>query len=196
MVCHLITCLNNMLRHRSLVVSDSAHVSLPGTNCTVYPVVDAHVGGAHAALAETLRIHTTCFPSTTVMVALVFPEKTAIGKTVAREVMSHMSHVGRLLVLYPAISSFAQAEFARPSGEGIVEFFSHDDISVDKLQSRLVPRYKVLSEEDICVLETRLKLSRHKLPIMLQTDAMSHYLGFRKNNVIMAIDYNTFRIVK
>jgi DNA-directed RNA polymerase subunit H (RpoH/RPB5) len=107
-----------------------------------------------------------------------------------------MSHVGRLLVLYPAISSFAQTEFARPSREGIAEFFSHDDISVDKLQSRLVPRYKVLSEEDICVLEKRLKLSRHKLPIMLRADAMCHYLGFRKNNVIMAIDYNTFRIVK
>ena len=72
------------------------------------------------------------------------------------------------------------------------EWFSFNDISFNVLQHIFVPKYSLMSEEDICNLEQSLNRKRTAFPrIIYKVDPVARFLDFRKGQVWKATSKTT-----
>jgi DNA-directed RNA polymerase subunit H (RpoH/RPB5) len=66
-----------------------------------------------------------------------------------------------------------------------VQLLPLKDVTFDKLETRLVPKYIVLNEAEVCALEQAKKCSRDQFPRLRATvDAMGRYLWLRPGTVV------------
>lgn len=73
------------------------------------------------------------------------------------------------------------------------EHLTLSNVAFDKTKNALVPNYQILDDAQILALETKMKITKDKLPILLATDPIAKYLGLVPGQVVKARDL--FRVV-
>ena len=194
--------MNRMLAFRGLEVHPEPSFRILKGQCIlfgVYPTSPADAaassGGSGRRLAGEVKDDTgnvPVLPGDPVALFIQYvggPTNTTKAQaSLFKDLAAEMDH----LILFTKGAS-AHADLVLDKMRARVECFTYEDIAVDKLSSRLVPRYQVLTEGDVRRLEETHRLPREKFPVMLRDDPIAKYLGFRPGDVLSALDYGTFR---
>lgn len=69
------------------------------------------------------------------------------------------------------------------------------DIAFEKPLSRLVSRYRVLTDKEAEDHLAKKKITLKQLPVMLRADPLATYLGFSPGTIVYAIDADVHRLV-
>lgn len=120
-------------------------------------------------------------------------ESSKLGVTAVallREAVTPLTHC--IIVICPGISHQA-AEAARISP--YIEIIPRHVIAFDLMASRLVPRYEVLMEAEICEIERRKCIKRVNFSQMRRTDPVATYMGWQVGLVLRNLDADELRIV-
>lgn len=106
----------------------------------------------------------------------------AVGKNEISQYCSHLSDLDHVILIADAVS-FQAVDYMKQSSF-YWEILSYHDTSCDKMEHRLVPLYKILSETEIKNIEKKYG-SRDKFPKMVVgLDAIARFMDFRLGDVV------------
>jgi DNA-directed RNA polymerase I, II, and III subunit RPABC1 len=119
-----------------------------------------------------------------VLVALEDKLTLSVSKTCAAQ----SDHLGaaRLIVVFGASPmSAARATLAEHAGlDRPIEFFTYAELAFDIMRHSLVPKFDVLSTDEIASMLHRYRVKQAQLPRMHSTDPCARYLGLSRGQVV------------
>ena len=108
--------------------------------------------------------------------------ETSLNKQVATELLQSMAGSGTYIFIVANLTS--QAKEVLTQTEVRVEFLQPSDVAFNKMEHQYVPRYRVLTEEEVLALEKKYFATRDKFPVILESDPVCRYMGFRPGQVL------------
>ena len=83
----------------------------------------------------------------------------------------------------------------KEEGPQMIEVLSLSEIKIPKMESRLVPRYRILTEEEIVAAEKKRCTTRLRFLPMFREDAIARYMGYPEGTVLLNTDSQELRLV-
>lgn len=124
-------------------------------------------------------------------IIVYFPNEEKIGIKLVNyydEKMLESSIYRCILIIKGSITSFAKDEIIkisqRDSEQIFIEIFTQDNLIIDIIKHKLIPKHSKLNKDEINVLLNKYSIKETQLPKMLITDPVSRYYGYRKLDVI------------
>ncbi len=185
---------NVMLRFRGLIIKQYPCYEFMKGYATIYPIVpmnDPECTEKNIYVIDSVQMS---FPANIVAILIICKCTKSLGKGYVSTIFDLTTFFEHIIICSDGVSIHAKQAFVKLKTR--IEFFDPIDVRLDILQSRLVPRYQILSECEILELESSYMVTRDKFPIMKSSDAIAKYLGFQVNDVVHALEYDIFRIVK
>ena len=119
-----------------------------------------------------------------------FHKPLSIGKQAFMSILSD-DRLVRPLFLVATVS-----QQARELKKANVELIDGELFAFPRLESRLVPHYRVLrSKSDVQLVLNQLKVTKDQLPRMLSRDVIARYLGLQPGDIVYAADAHCWRLV-
>jgi DNA-directed RNA polymerase subunit H (RpoH/RPB5) len=117
--------------------------------------------------------------------------KKGITSTIFRHALSRVDIPTHVTILSPTFSMPAARFLASQDDIPFtVEVIEHRVFSYDRMESMLVPEYRVMQQEEVNAWEQKLKVGREKWPCISSGDPIMKYLGIKVGSCVAFQDYH------
>lgn len=118
-----------------------------------------------------------------------FPETPKVGITTIRQYVKEMEDLKvqtSIIIVKESITAFAKQVFTEIKPL-IIDYFTEDELKIDKTQHCLVPKHELLTEEQKKELLKMYKCKESQLPKISSYDPISRYFGAKRGQVFKII---------
>jgi DNA-directed RNA polymerase subunit H (RpoH/RPB5) len=122
--------------------------------------------------------------------------KKGITTTIFQHALNRVNVPTHITILSPTFSMPAARFLSDQDVPFTVEVIEHRIFSYDRMESMLVPEYRVMTESEITEQEKKLKVGREKWPEILGTDPIIKYLGIGLGSCVSFQDYHNGSIMR
>ena len=180
-----------MLQQRGLVLDPRVKAQLVKDTCKIYFVYSSEPLPTTTLEDNTLPTWSGLeIPEEVKILVFVVDNCKSLSKSSVEQIVSR--RLPNHLMFFSSMSLYG-SNLLKPYR---TEMFSFDDICFNNMEHSMVPRYVVLTENEIVEIEMCHKILRSKFPVMRSSDAIARYLGLETGCVVLNLDYQSYRIIK